>query len=707
MISRSSRTTTLTCATLLALGVATALASAGCKGGGDAPEIDDPGMQIAQVGTQLSLTLLANDPDGDAIAFGFDSNIPEIESRAMLTRSPSGAGIFRWTPLAADVGTWFVDFTASDGDNTTTLTVEIDVRSAIGGSGTPVFRAPLGTGTTLDLEEADCLDVEIVIEDQDSTSVVIAQEEPVIEGATIEASGGLEGTWRWCPNADQIAADAEDRYTLTLSADDLANPVTLKDYLIVLRKPNRPDCPGLAPVIDHTAADESTVNNLTVSADISDDEGLKQPPLFYYSLTDPGANPNLGAMTQLTMLLVSGSMQDGVWAADVPNPVAGMTTGSMRDVYYVIVADDDDDDMGDCDHTTESSVYAMTVTNPGGSGNTGLCESCTTDAQCGGDGDLCVRVGVMNQPYCLDACTGAADCATGYTCSASPVTSVNGASARQCVPNSGSCTAGGGCTDDLWEDNDTRAQAAANPALPANDIFDLTSCPLATGTGDDEDFFELDITADATITLEITGEAVTDLDLALTSSTGANLQTSTSLTSSETITRCLTPGLYYARVYAFGTGENDYLLSYDVSPGSCALACNEDSFEDDDSTSEARFTSFPTHTATGQTICTDDDWYAVSLLNSEVLTVSLTFTQTTSQQDLDLHFHNAAGTDLTPCTEANPATCTTAQGQSANSNEAYTFTAPSTGCTSGCDYYVRVHGWAGSKNTYAISIAVQ
>ncbi len=686
--------------TIVSLGVASALAA--CQGGGAAPEFDDPGVQIAQVGTQLSLTLIATDADGDELDFSFDSTIPDLQTRAQLTRSPSGAAIFRWTPQAADVGDWFVDFSASDGDNSTVLTVEIDVRSAIGGAGSPVFREPLGTGTTLDLAVATCLDVNIVIEDQDSTSVTLAQEEPIIEGAELTGSG-LNGNWNWCPTADQ--ADAADRYTLTLSADDGTNPKTLKDYLIVLRKPSNPDCPGEVPAIAHTPVDATTINDLTIDAQISDDVGLKQPPLLYWSTTNPGATPNLGSMTQETMLLITGSMQSGTWAADVPNPVVGMSAGTMRTLYYVIVADDDDDETGDCDHTTQSSVYDATITN-GGTGTTGLCEACSNDLQCGGGGDLCVRVGAMADSYCLQTCTSDAGCPSGYTCPTAAVTSVNGASGRQCQPSSGSCEMGTveTCTDDTFEDNDTRSQVNTTttvPPLPSTGtVEDLVSCPAAGSTTvDDEDYFRIDITQDSMVTIEIDGGTNTDLDLGLMNSSGTLIQSEASTSSDHTISRCLTPAVYYIRVNAYPNvagdplTQNDYVFLYDRTNMSCAAACTNDAFEDDDTLATARTTTYPTHTASNQTICTDADWYEVPLFDGEIMTVDLTYTY--ANGDLDLTWHNSAGVDLSG-----------GQGTSSDDNEHYVFTAPATGCSAGCNYYVKVYGYGGDSNTYGITIAV-
>jgi hypothetical protein len=69
--------------------------------------------------------------------------------------------------------------------------------------------------------------------------------------------------------------------------------------------------------------------DLTLDATITDDIGLKQPPLLYYSTTAPASPPDLATMTQTTMMLISGTMQSGVWAADVPNPV-GDAAGRHR-----------------------------------------------------------------------------------------------------------------------------------------------------------------------------------------------------------------------------------------------------------------------------------------------------------------------------------------------------------------------------------------
>jgi hypothetical protein len=691
--------------------LATTLAGA-CGPGGGGPELDPLQDQIAKVGVELTLEIRATDPDGDDLTFSFESNVPGIEDRAQMTKRPDGSGLFRWTPQAADVGDgWAFDFTASDGGNSATVTIQIDVRSEIGQAGAPIFREPLGTGTTLDLSQNDCLDVPVVIEDPDSSSITLSMDEPAIDGSTLApSSDGLSGSWHWCPSSRQIADD--DRYMLTLGADDATNQKTIKHYLIVLRSKPKPDCPGAAPVVNHSPSDETTGIGLTITADISDDLGLKGEPLFYYSTTPPASTPDLGTMTQLTMVLLQGDMRSGTWGADVPNPVAGMPAGTSTDLYYVIVASDNDDLTGSCDHLTQApstATYSMTVTNPGGDGGAGLCEPCTADAQCGGSSDLCVRMGPMLDPYCMESCSGPSDCPADYTCSASTVTSVGGVSARQCIPSSGSCDDPGGtvCVDDSWEDNDSRTQAAANPALTTG-THSLVSCEDGAFS-DDEDFFRIVLTGDSQVDISISGGTESDLDLALQDSTGTVIQSSVTLTSSESVSQCLEAGTYYVRVYAYSAEHNPYTLTYTRTSTSCGGTCDDDAEEDDDSLSQARIADiFPDpYVSTTNAICADDDdWYEIELYNGETVLVDLTFDQTVYTEDLDLHFHDGSGTDLTPCSEESPFTCSASQGQSATSNEHYEYTVADSGCLP-CTFYVVVHGWSGSENLYDISIALE
>ena len=691
---------------LLSLSLFATLATTVACSSGGAPELSGLGDQVAQVGTELKIELNGTDPDGDQLTYGFKAaDIENVSDRAQVSVSPSGIGVFRWTPVASDVGEHAFDFTVSDGDNKTTVTITIDVKSAIGSATAPVFRQPLGSGTTIDLLKKKCVDLNIVIEDQDTAQVEIAMEEPKIEGATLTQSDGNTASFNWCPTKEQ---ESESRYTLTLSANDGMNPKTLKNYLVVLRGSTGTNCPGTAPTITHTPQNENTIVNLTVDAQFRDDKGLKSSPLFYYSLTQPANPPVLSSMIQLDTLKISGTNKDGVYAADVPNPVATMPAGTQKTIYYVFVADDDDDITGSCDHSTMSQVYSMTVTSSG-SANLPICAPCSSDSQCG-TGDLCVYMGNLGASYCTQAC--GSGCPSGYSCSASDIYSVDYNHALQCVPQSGSCTMPTGtCMDDTNEEDDTRTEASANAATngPLSTGFhDFVSCPKTTttsGAQSDDDWFQIKTTADTKLDLWLYGNGESDLDLHLYRSDGTVLSQSTSLTADENIVKCVPAGTYYIKVNGWDRVRSEYILDNEQTAQACNTTCTDDSREDDDTYSQARLTT-ATYSSTGNTICPDDDdWYKVTATTGKTITMDLTFTQSSSSQDLDLHLYKNF-TDLWPCSYEDPSGCTSTHGQGAVSNEHAVYTVPA-GCEAGCDFDVVVRGYNHSTNAYGIAIKVQ
>jgi hypothetical protein len=687
-------------------GVLALLLAGACKGDGAAPTLEPVDDQIAVVGQELVVNLRATDPDGDALDFQFDAPIEGIGDVAEITRRPDGTAVFRWTPLGEDLGTWFFDFTVSDRDGKDTVTVVIDVRATGGEGSAPIFREPLGSGTTLDLERAACLDVPIVIEDQDSTDVSIGQGAPQIEGGEVVQSTGLTGTWSWCPSKAQVE---EDRYPLVLTADDGNNPAVKKNYLIVLRQAPKSDCPGEAPEVIHSPRNWEDVLDVEIVADVSDDVGLKRAPLLYYTLDEPKAPIDFAAFDVKEMEVVEGDMVSGRWRATIPNPVASQPEGTSVSLWYIISVADNDDAEGDCDHLTDAPMdgaFGIMVINGGGGGGAGLCEPCSADAQCGEADDLCAVVGSEGETVCLAGCATSDECEATFSCI--EVTSVDGASARQCVPQSGTCEDDPlpECEDDASEDNDTLAQATAGPALGTGSHA-LVSCP--DGPGDDEDWFRIVLAGDTTITLGLDGGNATDLDLQLVGSGGAQVAASAGPGSDEQIMTCLGAGTYYARVSTAGSGENSYTLSYSTSAGSCGGSCQDDDQEQDDTFDDATYAEvFPdAFSVADRQICAgDDDYYRVELFTGETLVVDLTFTQTSGDEDLDLHFFSPSMVDLTPCSETNPGTCTTAQGQSATSNEHYEHTVADAGC-SPCDFWVMVHGWDDAENTYDLTMGLE
>lgn len=208
-----------------------------CVGAGSAPTLSGVEDQVAIVGQELRIDLDGNDPDGDRLRYTFraPAELGDLEDRTSMSITPSGAGVFRWTPVAADLGAHAFDFEVSDGTNDSVMTINIDVVASVTA---PVFRAPLGTGTTLDLTKHDCIDLEIVIEDYDTADVALSQEAPAIAGATIVPKDATHATWHWCPT---LAQRAESRHTLVLGADD-GTTKTIKNYLVMLREPAASTC---------------------------------------------------------------------------------------------------------------------------------------------------------------------------------------------------------------------------------------------------------------------------------------------------------------------------------------------------------------------------------------------------------------------------------------------------------------------------------
>jgi hypothetical protein len=688
-----------------ALGVCLALALPAslpaCSSNG-APALGALNDQQAAVNVELALSLSATDPDGDPLTFTFDANLPNIQTRGRIEDGGDGEAVFRWTPLISDVGPQRFTFTVSDGKTTDAREVTIDIAPPEG-STAPMFVQPLGTGSTLDLTKQSCIEVPLAVTDPDSPSVTLAQEEPLVTGGELTQDDALSGAWSFCPSKAQIATD--DRYTVVLSADDGDNPKTLKDYLIVLRSDGGVNCPGEPPVVVHEAQDVSTVNEIVVTATVTDDVGMKYEPLLYYSTTPPSDPPDVTEMTQLTMSLDAGDNQDGQWSVAIPNPVANQPAGSSAQLYYVIAATDNDDPMGTCDHTTQApktGSYAITVDNPGTSGGKASCESCTADAQCGGSADGCVFFD--SAYYCLDGCQGDADCPSGTYCSFGSFTSIDNAVGRHCVPQSFSCTSAPppppSCQDDALEDNDAIEQAASLPSGTTS----LVSCP-GEGSSDDEDFYSLAVGNEGTLDVELSGGSASDLDLVLYDGSGQVIDVSASASSTESVTACLPAGTYYVRVHAYGTPtDNPYSLSWNLTAESCGGTCVDDGNEPDDDAVGARVVDLDlgTYTSASQTICSgNEDWFGVLMYAGETLHSTLSFLQTSASEDLDLWIFDDLGNNLTNCNEGNPGLCDPFNGQSGTSNETLAWEIPTTGV-----YYVVVHGWAGSENDYDICIGL-
>ena len=147
-------------------------------------------------------------------------------------------------------------------------------------------------------------------------------------------------------------------------------------------------------------------------------------------------------------------------------------------------------------------------------------------------------------------------------------------------------------------------------------------------------------------------------------------------------------------------GNRDYELLVTFDAEVCADICQDDGFEQDDVPAQATDVTLP-FSSNDRDVCPSDaDYHAVDLFTGDTLVADLTFNH--ADGDLDFHFHDTDGTDLTPC----PGACSPGNGQSATSNEHIEWTVDQAGCAP-CTFYLSVQGYLGASNVYDLAIDVQ
>ncbi|MBI5501319.1 MAG: PPC domain-containing protein [Deltaproteobacteria bacterium] len=611
--------------------------------------------QEVRVGETLNVDIPVSNPDEASLSFSFE--MPDLPaSGAEIYASGTAGGRLRWTPLASQEGAWSCTVRVSGGGGSDTETFVINVQSS---DSAPVFIQP-GAGGTYDLSREPCVAVHVEVKDDDSlpAAIRILERDPRIDGATL-STNGKQADWSWCPTPAQI--DAADRYTLGLSAQDESHALVPHDYVIVLRGAGRPDCPGAPPDIVSTSPQDTLVRtalDYRVDAVVRDDVGLKDPPILYWSTEAPSdpAHPDVTAFRQLVFVSDGGD----AYHAAIPN--LGVPPGEERTIHYVVSATDNDDTEGaGCDHQTDSPLRSFRVAE--GSGEVaGYCEACSASSQC--DSRVCAA-GASR--FCAADC---AACPATATCG--PVTTVEGGVVDACVPAGLDCRGGGSCTDDAYEDNDSRVAAA----MIAADLY--TGLQVCSG---DEDFYSVDLGAGSLdVTIDGWDAASADIDLQLLRADGTPLRSSAGIGSSENVALCVAGGATIVRVYGVAGDSGPYSLLVDHLPGSC---CTDDALENNDSWSDATPLLVPGDTLDGQVCAADEDWFVFSGEAGRRASVDLLIDGT---GDLDLELYDRDGMRRL-ASSAGTGTSEHAEADLAATD----------------DYYVRVFGYRGAEDSYLVS----
>ncbi len=406
-------------------------------------------------------------------------------------------------------------------------------------------------------------------------------------GAAITTVGPKSARFDWTPSSDQVMAS--ERWTIQIEADDGSHPPVPLDYVVVLQQGAKEGCPGMPPTITITSpgdGDQVMGTSYPVVVNVSDDMGIRDAPLLYWTTTapdDPSA-PDVTMFNQVTF-----ATDPSGYRALVPS--LGLAPGATAQVYFVVSATDDDDPTGTlCDHHTETPLHQFTAVS-GGGGDAAVCDPCTASTECASG--LCATAAGGGR--CLDRCDGGMTCATG-TCG--DRVSVEGSVAQGCGDVAAVCDGGstpGGCTDDTYEDNDTIAQAAAGTDMLSGQIC-----------ADDPDYYRYDVSSGTLVDVTLSGFHTSDgdLDLHLLDPSGTILASSAGVSDIERASYCMaTSGSLYAEVLGYMGAENHYDLSVTETAGGC---CMDDPGEPDNAPSAARAISGSSFDGT---ICPGDDDY--------------------------------------------------------------------------------------------------
>ena len=538
--------------------------------------IDD---QVIGVDQTLVIDLVVNNPDGDSLEFTYDApSVPEIERVAQIAGTPAG-GEFRWTPLISQLGRHELTFTVSFAGGSVSRTAIVEVTGAADRA--PVF--VMAAGGAFDLERDPCVIFPVEVRDEDTEVVRIDLDAPP-DGAAVDVLGPKSAQVIWCPTPDQT--DTSLRWTLTLRADDSDHAPVLQDYLVVLRTPAKEGCAGTAPSVTirqpQPGARVASAGGYAIVADVTDDGELRESPLLYWTTdaVDFPDNPDLTTFQQVEF-----TDNGGQWQARVPS--FGLTAGESREVRFVVVAYDNDDDSGTaCDHRTQTPLQAFVAVEGDDNAVLGLCEPCTSGSEC--SSGLCVNFGQGNQ--CAASCSGCSGaCVPAITSTGTP---------REVCAECGPTTSD--CADDAAEQNDDIVSASPLPGAAR-----ATICP------DDVDVWRVDAgSSDEDLTVTVTFDNTdADLDLRLRDASGAILDSSAGVESTESVDACVPRSQsVFAEVIGFGGSS----ASYDIEISRRAATvcdCADDAFEPNDTQVGAPSAPFGAFDAT---ICPgDEDFFAL------------------------------------------------------------------------------------------------
>ena len=577
----------------------------GCDDTNTAPELLPLGELLSPVNTPVSINIYARDQEEDTLQFSFTFDpLPRIFTEGELgqpTLTPLSAqqAIFQWVPSAGDVGIYSLTITVTDPDGLSdqeTLRLEI-YNEQLADQARIRFIEPMGAGQRLDLAETSCLEMRVAVSADGipDDDILIDLDDPAVEGAALVPAGLLTGKQRqllWCPSPEQ--QNTSDRYTLTLRArrsrsqeglDTQWSEGIRKRFLIMLEDQDNPDqsnCVGRPPTIAHTPPRSFTgLADYPLEVTVNDDFGIKSPPLLALWVEQTPPPETLSDPRWSLSEWKRSEEQAGLWEITIPN--LNLAEEEQAMIYYGIIVTDNDDPQGArCDHTTESSIYALEVTGGSVGGGQGLCQACSLDDQCGSESDLCLAY--SEGGFCGRACDPmTAPCDAGYDCMT--FETPDGRVVAQCVPDTLSCLEL--CLPDRYDMTDLLSYDDA-PFLEVGLHPNLVICE------EPYDLYQLQIPSGSGLNVQLDFNAAElDLDLAVALGTptdeNGNLNFTYESASADQPTErislpCAQPNGGIERAWVLvvpyqATMSGGYQLSVTFPQGGCATPCLDDELE--------------------------------------------------------------------------------------------------------------------------------
>ncbi|MCB9529558.1 MAG: hypothetical protein H6701_14420 [Myxococcales bacterium] len=615
-------------ATLVAL--ATAVATACAPHDNHPPTFAPLADATFRVDVGGTLRVEATDPDDDRITYtvALDPVPPSAALGAPRLEAIGGGALFSWNPTAQDAPSadtpYRATFTATDEHGaaaTTTVTLTVQPRRS---TPDPLrFAAPDGDGLLL---LGDCVDaLPITVTGRPDDAVAITLEQPPAarcDGAkcnpvTLTPDGpGAHKTLSWCPTPAQLADAVHHPLRLdarALQGDDSVS----KRYFLRFHRPAAPGCAGAPPVIRHTPPDpvEGPLDYV-ITAEIDDDLGIKTAPIVAYAFdpdTAPHSPRDLDGWSAVQLTRVDGTDR---WQAAIPN--LGLAPGDKATLHYALFATDNDDPTATrCDHAAEAGPFTLEVRGGDDATAYAPCAPCRSDRQCGGETDRCVPL--FAGAFCARGCAEQADCAPGETCA--EIQSLDGVTARQCVPVDGDC--GQLCIADRYEGTDSR-EAAGAPLIEPGALTELSLC------AEDIDRYRLAIDAGQSVLVRAAFDGRGgDLDLGL-ELPGPDAWQHQSLGGGGDAEAVYEPCAPHAgeatiSVWAFDGQLPRYDLDVQVGPGECDVACAPDAYDTPANDSRGRATPVALPLQTGPlSICPGDrDFYRFDAAPGALIRVDL------------------------------------------------------------------------------------